>query len=190
MYRVYRKRSARGVALTEMPTPTTPEHITLHRFADDGTIPNSELPLLAYRTVLAGEADLASAFEELFAANSWCGSWRNGIYSFCHYHSNAHEVLGIARGRVRVEFGGPGGEEFEVVAGDAVVIPAGVSHNNLGDSGELLVIGAYPFGDSPDLCRDSGADRVDALPELECLALPATDPIYGENGPLIWVWRP
>ena len=181
---------ARATANIEMPEPTTPERLTLHRFSDDGTIPNSDLPLLAYRTVLEDEVDLASAFEELFAANNWCGSWRNGIYCFRHYHSRAHEVLGIARGHARVEFGGPDGEELEAAAGDAVVIPAGVSHYNLGASDDLLVIGAYPAAGSPDLCRDSLRERNVALLQLESVALPTTDPVYGVDGPLMRAWRP
>ncbi len=173
-----------------MPNPITPERVTLHKFADDGTIPNSELPLLAYRSALSDdEADLARAFEALFGANGWSGSWRNGIYAFRHYHSDAHEVLGIARGQAHVEFGGPGGEELDVVAGYAVVIPAGVSHFNLGASDDLLVIGAYPAGGVPDLCRDSPGERLAALPRLQELSIPATDPVYGTDGPLARAWR-
>lgn len=171
-----------------MPEPTTSERLTLHRFSDDGNIPNSELPLLAYRRVLEDEADLASTFDELFAANNWRGSWRNGIYRFRHYHSSAHEVLGIARGNAAVEFGGPGGEKLEVAAGDVVVIPAGVSHYNLGASDDLLVIGAYPGGESPDLCRDAPRERKAALTELENVPLPSTDPVYGVDGPLVRAW--
>ena len=174
----------------ETPNPVTPERLTLYRFTDDGTIPNSKLPLLAYRSALSAEEDdLACAFEELFAANGWRGSWRNGIYTFRHYHSDAHEVLGIARGQAHVEFGGPGGKELNVDAGDAVVIPAGVSHFNLGASDDLLVIGAYPAGGVPDLCRDSPVGRKAALPRLQALNIPATDPVYGTDGPLTREWR-
>lgn len=70
-------------------------------------IPNSPLPLLIYRGVVAAEnADPAAAFERLFAGNGWVGAWRNGIYGFPHYHTTAHEVLGIARGWAQVRFGG------------------------------------------------------------------------------------
>src|SRR5262249_13598867 len=52
---------------------------------DDGVFPNNKLPLLIYRrAVLLVENDSAATFEELFAANHWGGSWRNGIYPYHH----------------------------------------------------------------------------------------------------------
>ncbi|HMN85705.1 MAG TPA: hypothetical protein PKA74_06930, partial [Bauldia sp.] len=76
-------------------------------FADDGDIPNSRLPLILYaRAIDPAAGDPAEAFEALFAANGWPPAWRNGIYGFHHYHSTAHEVLGIARGSAEVRFGG------------------------------------------------------------------------------------
>ena len=87
----------------------------------------------------------------MFALNGWGGSWRDGIYPFPHYHSTAHEVLGICRGEAKVRFGGDTGIVLAVRAGDVVVIPAGVGHQNLGASADLLVVGAYPRGQSWDL---------------------------------------
>src|SRR5579871_4522989 len=103
-----------------------------HRFADDGDVPNNPLPLIVYkRAVDVTRGDPAVAFEDLFEANGWGGGWRNGIYPFHHYHSTAHEVLGIARGEAVVRFGGEYGETLHVKAGDAVLIPAGVGHKRL-----------------------------------------------------------
>ena len=118
-----------------------------HRFADDGDVPNNRLPLIVYAEAIdAGRGDPAVAFEDLFAGNGWGGGWRNGIFPFHHYHSTAHEVLGIARGEADVRFGGERGETVHVKAGDAVLIPAGVGHKRLSSSHDLLVIGAYPAG--------------------------------------------
>ena len=134
------------------------------RLDDDGVVPNSKLPLLLYRGVLdANAGDPAAAFEDLFARHRWAGSWRNGIYDFHHYHSTAHEVLGIARGHASLRFGGARGRTVDVVAGDAVVIPAGVGHKNEGASVDLLVIGAYPDGMSYDLCLGRPGERPDVL---------------------------
>ena len=76
---------------------------TSHLFADDGTIPNNPtLPLLVYeRALVLDQGDGAAICEALLAANGWGSSWRNGIYSFHHYHSTAHEVLAHRGGRAR-----------------------------------------------------------------------------------------
>jgi uncharacterized protein YjlB len=152
-------------------------------FADDGTIPNNPLPLLLYRSALRFDAGPA-AFEQLFARHGWGGMWRNGIYDFHHFHSTAHEVLGIAAGRVRVRFGGPAGETVGVQAGDIVVIPAGVGHLNEGASPDLLVVGAYPQGQCPDLRRGDPGEHGKMLDNIAAVPLPARDPVTG-----LPVWR-
>jgi uncharacterized protein YjlB len=75
-----------------------------HVLADDGTFPNSRLPALIYRA--ATDGDRPKALERLFERNGWGDSWRDGIYDYVHYHSCIHEVLGIARGEGKVQFGG------------------------------------------------------------------------------------
>ncbi len=158
----------------------TPRQIQL---ADDGLIPNSPLPLLVYAAALTDGADRAGRFEALFAENGWSRCWRNGIYAFRHYHSSAHEVLGISAGTARVEFGGRGGVELSLRPGDAVLIPAGVSHYSLGASADLLVIGAYPDGsEREDLCHDTEQDRTAALPRISSVSCPSMDPVLGEGG--------
>src|SRR5437899_6148106 len=127
--------------------------VELYRLADDGIIPNNAaLPLIVYRGALPPSGDVARQFEALFARNGWSGGWRNGIYPYHHYHSTAHEVLGIANGHARVRFGGAKGETVAVRAGDVVVVPAGVGHKRESASADLLVIGAYTDGRGPDLC--------------------------------------
>src|SRR5262245_32395734 len=132
--------------MTDKQQPTT------YRFEDDGQIPNNpHLPALLYRGVaIAGDA---AASERLFAGHAWGGLWRDGIYPFHHYHSTAHEALGIAAGRALVLLGGPRGVRVELQAGDVVVLPAGTGHCNLGASDDLLVVGAYPPGQRWDLRR-------------------------------------
>jgi uncharacterized protein YjlB len=76
-------------------------------FKDDGVFPNSLLPLLLYRRAITTEAkDPASIFEQRFAGNDWTNSWRNGVYSFPHYHSTSHEVLGIFSSSATLRLGG------------------------------------------------------------------------------------
>jgi uncharacterized protein YjlB len=160
------------------------------RLEDDGVIPNNpRLPLLVYAgAVDAAGADPAGRFEEIFGANGWSGAWRDGIYPFAHYHSTAHEVLGIARGAAKVRFGGAKGVELTVRAGDVVVIPAGVGHQNLGASEDLLVVGAYPGGADFDLCRGQADERPRALDNIARVGLPASDPVHGARGPLLAHW--
>ena len=161
-----------------------------HALKDDGSIPNNRLPLLVYPGVLRlPEDDPAAVCESLFASNRWSGSWRNGIYSFHHYHSNTHEVLGICGGTATVLFGGEKGVTLSVASGDVVVIPAGVGHKNLGSSPDLLVVGAYPPGQQNwDLCRGKSSEHQQALQNIARVALPPSDPIYGPRGPLTEHW--
>jgi uncharacterized protein YjlB len=161
-----------------------------HVFADDGDVPNNRLPLIAYAGVidpLAG--DPAVAFETLFASHGWGGMWRNGIYPFHHYHSTAHEVLGIARGQAEVRFGGEAGETLRVKAGDVVLIPAGVGHKRLSASDDLLVIGAYPKGQWADLMREGAEDKAGIRARIAAVPMPGADPVGGRAGPMMAAWK-
>jgi uncharacterized protein YjlB len=163
-------------------------------FKDDGAVPNNPaLPALVYKSALdlAAGRDPEAAIEHLFAGNGWgYGQWRDGIYPFTHYHSMIHEALGIARGTATVQLGGERGETLEVSAGDVVVLPAGTGHKRLSGSAGLLVIGAYPPQGTYNLCRgDNPADRERALKTIADVPDPASDPVHGESGPLVKLWR-
>ena len=162
------------------------------RFADDGETPNNpRLPLVVYRSAvpLAGERDPAAPFERAFAAHGWGGGWRNGIYPFLHFHTGTHEVLGIARGRATVEFGGAKGRTLTVEAGDVVVLPAGTGHRRVGASGDLLVVGAYPRNGSFDQRRPGQIDHASAVAAVAEVPLPEMDPVHGSTGPLMELWK-
>jgi len=165
-------------------------HVVAYSLKDDGVYPNNEkLPLLAYQGALAlPEHDPASIFEALFEANQWGSSWRNGVYGYHHYHSTAHEVLGVYSGSARVGFGGEGGVAVSVSAGYVVVIPAGVAHKNLGASRDFRVVGAYPGGQRWDLCYGEPGERPGADLDIARVPLPKADPVYGTDGPLIEYW--
>ena len=157
------------------------------QFAADGAFPNSRLPVLIYRRLdLAGTA---AAAENAFAANNWLGAWRDGIFSFHHFHSTAHEVLAIVGGGARVTLGGPSGRTFEVGRGDVLVLPAGTGHRNGGSSGDFLVVGAYPDGMDWDLKRGDPAEYEDAQRTIAGVPLPDADPVHGAAGPLTRLWR-
>lgn len=155
-------------------------------FKDDGAIPNNRLPLLVYRGAVPADP---AAIERLFAANRWPPAWRNGVHPFHHFHSTAHEVLGVARGQVSVLFGGPGGEVLTVKAGDVVVVPAGVGHCNQAQSDDLLIVGAYPENaPNPDLRRGRPAEHQEVVRQVAAVPLPPADPVQGEAGALGRLW--
>ncbi len=164
--------------------------ISLHHFVDDGDIPNNRLPLIHYAGVIDPAAgDPAVAFEALFQGNGWGNGWRNGIFPFHHYHSTAHEVLGIAAGSAQVRFGGEGGATVHAKAGDAVLIPAGVGHKRLSGSPDLLVIGAYPPGARADLMREGAEDRAGIRRRIAAVPSPWADPVAGREGPAVTEWQ-
>jgi uncharacterized protein YjlB len=178
----------------------------------DGIPNNDKLPLILYRAAVDfGEEEPEGIFEKIFAQNDWGDGFRGDTFPFHHYHSAAHEVVGFARGRAEIQFGGPSGPIVEVKAGDAVVIPAGVGHRRLDDRPGFMSVGGYPPGQSPDICVLSESDaelarghpgmgdlelRVIGHDELQAIgasiagtALPETDPILGNSGPIVTLWR-
>ncbi|PYI73826.1 MAG: cupin [Verrucomicrobia bacterium] len=159
-------------------------------FKDDGIFPNSVLPLLLYRQAFTAEAeDLASVIEQRFAENDWTNSWRNGVYSFAHYHSTTHEALGVYRGSATLRLGGEHGKNVEVHAGDVIVIPTGVAHRKVESSEDFGVVGAYPDGREWDLLRGRPGERPHADQNIAALPIPDNDPIYGPEGPLLQIWK-
>ena len=163
-----------------MPDPLT------FTFADDGAIPNSRLPLLVYRGAVPADP---AAIERLFAQNRWPPAWRNGVHPYHHFHSNAHEALGVARGEASLLFGGPNGQVLHVSAGDVVVIPAGVGHCCQSRSDDLLIVGAYPdSGPSPDTQRGRAADHDRVVRAVSAVPLATADPVTGAGGPLLRLW--
>jgi uncharacterized protein YjlB len=149
--------------------------------------PNSRLPALIYNAVVTS-GDLAPRFEALFAENGWTGSWRNGLYRQHHYHSTAHEVLGVYRGQVSVRLGGPRGPLVTLQAGDVAVIPAGVAHKNEWQSPDFAVVGAYPAGTHPDMQYGKSGERPQADRRIQSLAVPVRDPVLGSNGGVTRLW--
>jgi uncharacterized protein YjlB len=167
-----------------------PCQVISHTLTDDGVFPNNpRLPLLVYRQAVSlPPRDPAALFETRFAAHQWGSAWRNGIYSVHHYHSTAHEVLGVYRGQATVLFGGQQGVELSVQAGDVMIIPAGVAHKNIGASRDFGVVGAYPRGQRWDVCYGKTGERPRADHNIARVPMPQADPVYGTYGPLAGYW--
>jgi uncharacterized protein YjlB len=159
----------------------------LRRFEDDGRVPNNpKLPLVVYRLALTPSDHLASHFEKCFAENGWTNSWRDGIFDYHHYHSNTHEVLGVAQGEARVRFGGESGEGLTLSAGDVAILPAGTGHKRESASDDFLVVGAYPDGRDYDICRGDPAEHDRAVARIAQVSLPKQDPVFGGRGVVVW----
>jgi uncharacterized protein YjlB len=161
------------------------------RFRDDGIIPNHPTwPLILYRGAarLPDDLDPAAVLEDLFENNGWGESWRNGIFDYVHYHSRIHEVLGIARGRGKVQFGGNRGRVIDLKAGDVAILPAGTGHKGLSASADFLVVGAYPPSGTYDVCTTS-EDHERAVKTIPRVGRPRKDPVYGSQGPLLKAWN-
>jgi uncharacterized protein YjlB len=161
------------------------------RFKDDGFTPNHpRWPLIIYRCAIAldGGHDPAAVIEDLFEANECGDTWRNGIYDYEHYHARIHEVLGIARGKGRVRFGGRKGRIFMLNAGDVAILPAGTGHQCLSAADDFLVVGAYPPVGTCDECT-TVEDRPGALKSIPKVPSPRKDPVYGSAGPPPKLWK-
>jgi uncharacterized protein YjlB len=159
-------------------------------FRDDGIVPNNPMPFLVYKGVVAVQNDHPEkTIETLFGANGWGDMWRNGIFDYLHYHSTVHEALGIARGHAWVRFGGDQGKELEISAGDVAILPAGTGHQCLSASDDFCVVGAYPPGAKMQITRPTPENHRKALTTIPQVKLPKTDPVMGEDGPLVRSWK-
>ncbi|WP_118133907.1 cupin domain-containing protein [Oceanicella sp. SM1341] len=165
------------------------EVITRH-FADDGVIPNN--PGLAV-VILRGALDPglgAPGVQRVLAANGWGGGWVWTVFDYHHWHPDAHEALSVSAGTAELMLGGPTGERFTVSAGDTLILPAGTGHCRLSSSPDFEVCGAYPPGQERfETRRGRPEDRGDGPALIARVPLPATDPVFGADGPLMTAWR-
>lgn len=155
-------------------------------FPPSDWVPNNQrFPVLIYRKAIfdAGSPD----FEMLFEDNGWTGIWRNGVFDYQHYHSGAHEVLGVGQGTAKLLIGGPDGTVFDLKAGDCLVLPAGTGHRNMGSSSDFEIVGAYPPDQHADIQTEAATKQM--LKTISSLPIARTDPICGMTGGLTEIWR-
>jgi uncharacterized protein YjlB len=159
--------------------------IDSHSFVANGWVPNNpDIPVLVDHAVEEGDCEtLARTFEDRFAGNGWLPRWRDTIFDYHHYHSTAHEALGVAARSATVMLGGPDGLVVELAAGDALMLPVGTGHCRVRASEDFLAVGAYPEGQDWDICRE--APSQEAAKRIRSLDLPPLDPVLGAIG-AIW----
>ena len=162
--------------------PTAPEVLVFH-FKDAGGVPNNpRLPALVIKHAApAGRetANLATWFETEWPKHGWRAAWRWGVYDFPHYHSTAHEVLGVYRGHATLRLGDAVGVTIVAETGDVLILPAGTAHQNLGASSIFTSWADTPKA-SPLICcaarkangpRPTNASRVfHCQPRIRCRA--------------------
>jgi len=152
-------------------------------FSASEWVPNNpRFPVLIYRLALTD----AKSFKDLFASNGWNGIWTNGVFDYQHYHSGAHEVLGISGGQATLLIGGPEGEAMTVQQGDCLLLPAGTGHRSLDCSHDFQVVGAYPPGQQADILTTNATAQ--QLSAIRSLPRPETDPVTGASSGLIEAW--
>jgi len=162
----------------------------LYFVKDDGIFPNNRLPILHYPSVLELPPLLAArAVRKLFQENNWTNNWKQGIYTYHHYHSNTHEVLGVCKGEALLQLGGENGISLFIQKGDVLVIPAGVAHMNLGKENDVTCVGGYPDGRDYDMNYGKPDERPTADHNIASVPLPKTDPVFGKKGGLLQAWK-
>lgn len=158
-------------------------------FHDDGHIPNSRFPVLVYRAAFPVTIrSCADLMEKYFAKNGWSNGWRSGIFTYHHYHSTAHEVLGVYDGAAELQLGGEKGAKIIVRAGDILILPAGTGHKNLNNENDVQVVGAYEKGREYDLLRGAKHDRPAAIENINSVPFPDADPLMGVGAGLCTLW--
>lgn len=161
--------------------------VTTLYFGRDGLIPNHPtLPVIVYHGAFK---ENPGDTEFHFNQNGWLGSWTNGVFSYHHYHSNAHEVLGVIQGSVYLQLGGEHGQQVHLAAGDVALLPAGTGHKKLSSSPDFKIVGAYPEGMDYNTRKGTLEEYKTSVAEIPNVPLPATDPVYGKEGPVHERWK-
>ena len=147
---------------------------------DDGVFPNSRLPVVLYRNVLKlPDFFPALAIKKLFESHNWTNSWKDGIFTYHHYHSMTHEVLGFYKGKTTLQLGGDSGIKLVVKKGDVLIIPAGVAHKNLGKKNDIKCVGAYPDEKDFDMNYGEDGERPITDRNIKKVPLPSKHPLFG-----------
>jgi len=158
--------------------------------SDNGVFPGNKLPVLHYKRPLHIPFLFAARYvKNIFRKHDWNNTWRNGIYTYHHYHSNTHEAMAVIKGSTTLLLGGENGKQVVLRKGDIIVIPAGVAHKNLGRMKDVICVGGYPEGRDFDMNYGTPGERPAADKNIENLPIPSTGPLAGSEDPLVRLWK-
>lgn len=171
------------------PGPLDPAAIVATHVPPNHGVPNHPtFGALLYPGVLADDHDVERV-KALFERNRWFRVWDWTVFDYHHFHPSSHEVLAVVRGRAAIRLGGAGGTTHDVETGDVLLLPAGFGHCREAASDDFTVVGAYPEGqEEREVVRADARAAAAAEGVVRGVALPATDPLYGADGPLPRVW--
>jgi len=69
-----------------------------------------------------------------------------------------------------------------------MILPAGTAHKCLDSTADFKCIGAYPIDQMFDICYGEPEERSKNIETIARVPLPAADPVYGQDGPLVFHW--
>jgi len=166
---------------------TRPQEIFLK---GNDIFPNSKFPALLYKNALKIPWFFPARYiKSLFKLHHWTNNWRNGIYTYHHYHSNTHEAMAVIKGSTSLILGGENGIRIRISKGDLIVIPAGVAHRNEGKQNDVICIGGYPEGKDFDMNYGKPEERPKADRNIARVPLPEKGPLSGIDDPLHEIWK-
>jgi len=145
-------------------------------------LPNSRFPVVIRRGAVPGGGK--DAVRNRFRQNGWLNNWfYAGVYEYAHFHSTTHECLGCVAGWMDLALFGEGGETVRLESGDILLMPAGVSHEMVGHSDDVMMCGGYPDGRDWDNIQEAYISEEEfraAAKRIMMLPVPSRDPATGE----------
>ena len=159
-------------------------------FKDDGIFPNSPLPLLFYRDAIrAGAKDPASIFEQSFAGMIGPTRGETVFIPFPIITARRMKCWVFILALPLSRLGGEHGKNVEVHAGDVIVIPAGVAHQNVGASNDFGVVGVYAGGRQWGFASGCPGRAPQSRSQYCGFGNAGERSIYGVAGPLREIWK-
>lgn len=157
----------------------------------NGSFPNNpKLPVLLYKRAIQLPGKKGDQFvQQVFEQNNWGNTWVDSIYTYHHYHSNTHEVLGVISGQCTVMLGGENGQPFELEKGDVLILPAGVAHKRIKASDDFSCAGGYPEGRDYDINYGKPEEHPRVDENIKQVPMPDADPVFGKGGMLFEYWK-